>query len=483
LHQSKICTLNETWMDVKKGDLIELTVDDLVFGARGVARQNDFVWFVEGAIPGQRIQARVLRKRKNYGEAIINEVISPGPDQITPPCPYFFNCGGCQLQHLKYEAQISAKTRQVEDIIQRLGGLTDCAVRPTLPAEQQFGYRNKMEFTFSNRRWIIQGVDEDKSIPFALGLHAPGRFDKVIDIDRCLLQSEQANQLLTDVKTLIYQTQLSPYQAKTHQGFWRFFVIREGRNTHDLMMQIISSSQAPEKGKETIDWLMHKLFWQHLELTTVIHGISDNKAQVAFAKEEIVKLGDGRIREQIGSRIFEISSNAFFQTNTAQAEVLFNTLNELADFSGDEVVYDLYSGTGAVAIMIADHVRRVVGIEVIPSAVENGRRNAMLNNLDNVILLEGDMIDAIRDTQPLVRQYGQADAVILDPPRGGTHPNTIRDLLQWKPPAIIYISCNPPMLAKDLVLLQTAYRVEAIQPVDMFPQTKHIEVVCVLRLK
>ena len=470
-------------MMVKKGDLIELTVDGLVFGARGIARQDDFVWFVDGAVPGERVRARILKKRKNYGEAKIHEVILPGPDQITPPCPYFWDCGGCQLQQLKYEAQVSAKTRQVTDIIHRLSGLNDCLIKPTLPAEKQYGYRNKMEFTFSDRRWIMQGVDEDKSVPFALGLHAPGRFDKVIDIDRCLLQSEQANKLLMDVKKLIYQTELPPYQTKSHQGFWRFFVIREGQNTGDLMMQIITSGQAPEKGKPAIDWLMHKLFWQHLELTTVVHGISNKKAQVAFADEEILKLGDGKIREQIGSRIFEISSNAFFQTNTAQAEVLFNTLIDLADFSGDEVVYDLYCGTGAVAIMIADHVRRVVGIEVIPSAVQDARRNTLLNNLENVILLEGDMMNAIHEPQRLEKQYGQADAVIIDPPRGGTHPNTIRDLFQWKPPAIIYISCNPPMLAKDLAILQAIYRVDAIQPVDMFPQTKHIEVVCVLRLK
>jgi 23S rRNA (uracil1939-C5)-methyltransferase len=228
---------------------------------------------------------------------------------------------------------------------------------------------------------------------------------------------------------------------------------------------------------------MHKLFWKHLELTTVVHGISDRKAQAAYSDEETLILGDGKLREQIGPRSFEISSGAFFQTNTCQTRALFDTILDLADFSGNETVYDLYCGAGAIGIYIADHVKQVVGVEMIPSAVEDGRRNVALNNLDNVALIEGDMMNAIHETEPLIHQYGPADAVILDPPRGGTHPDTIRDLLQWLPPTLIYVSCNPPMLAKDLARLQSAYRVHAVQPVDMFPQTKHIEVVCVLRRK
>jgi len=468
---------------MKKGDLIELTIDDLAFGARGVARQDDFVWFVDGGIPGQTVQAVVRRKKKSYGEARVQEVITPGPDQIEAPCPYFGVCGGCQLQHLKYHAQVEAKTRQVEDLMHRIGQLQDCSVRPVKPAAVQYGYRNKMEFTFSDRRWIIHGLDDDKPADFALGLHVPGRFDKVVDIDRCLLQSETANQLLADVKGLLLQTELPPYHFKNHQGFWRFMVLREGMQTQDLMMNLITSSQAPENGKPVFDWLMHKMFWKHLELTTVVHGISDKKAQAAFSDEEILILGDGKLREKIGSCLFEISTSAFFQTNTYQTELLFNTILELAKFNGHETVYDLYCGTGAIGIYIADHVKQVVGIEVIPSAVEDGRRNVELNNLNNVALVSGDMADAIHDTDVLAKKYGSADAVILDPPRGGTHPNTIKDLLRWQPPTIIYVSCNPPMLAKDLVQLQTVYTVESVQPVDMFPQTKHIEVVCVLRLK
>ncbi|MBN2105238.1 23S rRNA (uracil(1939)-C(5))-methyltransferase RlmD [bacterium] len=468
---------------MRKGDFIELTIDDLAFGARGVARQDGFVWFVEGGIPGQKVQAVIRRKRKHYGEARIHEIITPGPDQIEAPCPYFGVCGGCQLQHLKYEAQAESKFRQVQELIQRVGHVTDCDFRPIKTAKIQYGYRNKMEFTFSPRRWVIHGLDDEKPVDFALGLHAPGRFDKVIDIDRCLLQSETANQLLVDIKSLICQTGQPSYHIRNHQGFWRFLVFREGMNTQELMVQIITSSQAPEKGDPVFKWLMHKLFWKHLELTSVVHGISNKKAQVAYSDEESVILGDGKLREKIGSCLFEISSNAFFQTNTYQTEVLFDTILELADFSGNEIVYDLYCGTGPIGLYIANHVKQVVGIEVISSAVEDGRRNASLNNLDNIVFIQGDMKHAIHEAAPLIQQYGRADTVILDPPRGGTHPDTIRDLLQWLPPRLIYMSCNPPMLAKDLAELQSAYTVRTVQPVDMFPQTKHIEVVCALQRK
>ncbi|MBN1781571.1 23S rRNA (uracil(1939)-C(5))-methyltransferase RlmD [bacterium] len=468
---------------MKKGDCIELLIDDLVYGGRGVARKDEFVWFVDGGLPGQTVQAVVRRRRKSYGEARVREVIEPGPDQIEAPCPYFGICGGCQLQHLKYEAQVAAKTRQVRDILTRIGQLSGDPVQETRPAEQIYGYRNKMEFTFSDRPWVIQDRDEDKPEDFALGLHVPGRFDKVLDIDACLLQSETANQLLRDVRDLVLKTELPPYRVQDHAGFWRFLVIREGKQTSDLFMKVITSSQAPQRGKPAFEWLMHKLFWNHLELTGVIHGISDKKAQVAFSESETLVLGDGRLREQVGSCMYEISSDAFFQTNTGQTKVLFDTIIELAGFSGNEIVYDLYCGTGAIGIYIARHVKQVVGIEAIPAAVEDGNRNVELNNLGNVHLMTGDMMDAIHDTHALTGKFGAADVVILDPPRGGTHPGTIRDLLSWKPPCIIYVSCNPPMLAKDLTELQTLYRVEAVQPVDMFPHTKHIEVVCVLRRK
>jgi 23S rRNA (uracil1939-C5)-methyltransferase len=410
-------------------------------------------------------------------------VLEAGTDQIDAPCPYFGVCGGCQLQHLKYESQVEAKTNQIREMFRRLGNFDDCEISPTLPADVLYGYRNKMEFTFSPQRWMISDVEDGKPKDFALGLHVPGRFDKVLDIDGCLLQSEISNGLMRNLKDLILQTGLPAYHPRSHQGFWRFLVLRDGKFTSDLMMNIITSSQVEDEGKPVFDWLMHKLFWKNLELTAALHGTSDKKAQVAFADSERVILGDGKLREQIGHCRFEISPNAFFQTNSYQTKVLFDTIAELAELSSSEVVWDLYCGTGAIGIYLANRVKQVVGIEVIWSAVKDGKRNVKLNNLDNVKLFEGDMMSVLRDPDFPLHKFDKPDAVILDPPRAGTHPKTIQDILTLLPPKIIYVSCNPPMLVKDLEMLREQYTIRAVQPVDMFPHTKHVEVVCILHKK
>ena len=465
----------------KKAETIDLVIDDLAFGARGIARSDDFVWFVERGIPGQKVRARIIKKKKNYGEAFVQDVLEPSPHQVEPPCPYFGTCGGCRLQHLDYEVQVDAKTRQVKDILERIGGFHDIDVRPTLPSDHIYAYRNKMEFSFSDRRWLSEDDPPDKPKDFALGLHTPGRFDKVLDIDACLLQSEKSNRVLKTIKDLALQTNLPAYGVRSHNGFYRFLVIREGKNTEDLMLNFVTSGQSPKEGNEAIRWIVHKMFWRHPEITTVIHSISDRKAQAAFADSEKLILGPERMTEKIGNRVFEISSNAFFQTNTHQAERLFDTILEVADFHGSEIVYDLYCGTGAIGMMIAEKVKQVIGIEVIESALEDAERNVELNKIDNMKFVLADMKDALKDTEFLEAEFGLPDVVILDPPRGGTHPKSIKGLLRLSPPKIIYVSCNPSILARDLqILCEKEYTLEAVQPVDMFPHTGHIEVVAML---
>lgn len=465
----------------QKGESLELHVQDLTFGARGVARTDDFVWFVDRGIPGQKVKAKVQRVRKSYGEAFVEEVLEPSPHQVDPPCPYFGICGGCQLQHLSYDVQVEAKTRQVREILERIGGFKNTEVRPTLPAEKIYDYRNKMEFTFSDRRWITDNETTDKSKNFALGLHVPRRFDKVLDIDACLLQSETSNQILQTVKSLTQESGLTPYSIRTHTGFWRFLVIREGKNTSDLMLNFITSGQEPEKGTEAISWIVHKLFWCYPEITTVLHSTTDQKSQVALGESERVILGSGIITEKIGDRIFEISPNAFFQTNTQQTQHLFETIVELADFQGTETVYDLYCGTGAIGISIADRVKHILGIEVIESAISDAKRNAELNGLSNIEFVLADMKNALKEPKTLTKYFGSPDVAILDPPRGGTHPKTLKGLLNLSPPKIVYVSCNPAILARDLqILCEKAYILKAVQPVDMFPHTGHIEAVALL---
>ncbi len=468
----------------KRGNSLELFIEGLAFGARGVARVENFVWFVERAIPGQKVIARIKRVRKSYGEAVLEKVIEPSPYQVEPTCPYFGVCGGCQLQHLKYDIQVKTKTRQIQEILERIGNFKNIKVRPTIPADEIYGYRNKMEFTFSDRRWITENESEEKPKNFALGLHVPGRFDKVLDIDGCLLQSEISNKVFQTVKSLVIETGLPAYNIKNHTGFWRFLVIREGKNTGDLMLNIITTSQEGKKGNKALDWIVHKLFWQHPEITTVIHSISDKKSQVAIGESERLLLGMGKIVEKVGERSFEISPTAFFQTNTFQTQRLFDTIIELAEFQENQNVWDLYCGTGAIGIYIADRAKHVLGIEIIEFAIENGKKNLELNNLNNVDFILADMKEALYGSDFLIREYGVPDVVIIDPPRGGTHPKTVESLAELAPPKIIYVSCNPPILARDLqILCKDIYTLKAVQPVDMFPHTGHIETVVLLEKK
>ena len=463
-----------------KRQIIDLHIDGLAFGARGVGRKDGFVCFVDGAVPGQRVKAEILKVRDRFADARLAEVSEPSPDQVSPPCPYFGVCGGCRLQNLAYGKQVEWKTRQVREILARIGGFPEDVVRPAVPAPAEYGYRNKMEFTFGSRPWLLE---KDKEAPppfYALGLHVPGKFDRVLDIDACLLQSEKANRLYFDAKRRILGTGLPAYGPKTHAGVWRFLIVREGKNTGGLLLHVITSGQDAEKTRSALDTAAEELGKAHPDLTTVVHGMTDRMSQVAFADGERILRGGGTITESIGNRTFEISASSFFQTNTQQAERLFQAVADLARLDGGETVYDLYCGTGTIGIFLADRARRVLGVESVEAAVRNARRNAELNGCSNVEFVRRDMKDALGDPG-LTGTHGRPDVVVLDPPRGGTHPHTVRDLIRLAAPKIVYVSCNPPILAKDAkTLCENGYALETVQPVDLFPHTAHVEAVAVL---
>ena len=464
----------------RRGDVIELAVTDLVYGGRGLARQNDFVWFVERALPGQTVRARVSRRRKTYGEAYTLEVLTPSPWQEEAPCPVFGICGGCKFQHYNYGRQVAAKVSQVDDLVRQVGGIEDVPILPVIEAEQRYRYRNKMEFSFCDHPWFVEGRD-GRPEGFALGLHVPRRFDRVLDLDGCLIQSEKADRVFRSIRDLTLASGLPPYNLKTHLGYWRFLVIREGACTGDLMINLITSGQQAAERQSAVERLFESLLERHPEITTLIHSVSDKLAQAAFADSARLIKGDGKIREKIGDCVFEISANAFFQTNSLQTERLFTAVADIAGFSGGETIYDLYCGTGAIGIFLADRVANVLGIEVIEQAVKDARRNASLNGLQNIEFITADMKDAIADRQELERIFGAPDIVILDPPRGGTHPKTVKHLLEIGAPRIIYVSCNPSILARDLsILCGEMYHLEKLQPVDMFPHTAHIESIALL---
>ncbi len=464
-----------------KGMRLEITIEDLAYGGKGVARINGYVLFVARGLPGQRVLARIVKTRRQFGEAVIEEVLQPSPDEVRAPCPYFGVCGGCPLQHLRYEAQLRFKTRQIQDLLERIGGITGIQLSPALPAKTLFGYRNKTEFSFSDQRWVFTDEPPDAKRNFALGFHAPGRFDRVIDLDNCLLQSDRCNAVLRSVRTLTENSGLGPYSVKDHTGFWRFLLLREGKNTGDLMVHIITTTENTGEGKRSLETLSEALLEKHPYITTLVHSISDAKAQAAYGTVQTLYKGDGRIREKIGDTIFEISPYAFFQTNTMQAETLFETVRDAAGLSGKETLFDLYCGTGAIGLMLAGHVKQVVGIEVIPQAVADARRNALLNNIRNAVFLEADMKDALHPSSEILQSFGSPDVIVLDPPRGGTHPKTIKHLLDFRAPRLVYVSCNPGILARDLnILCDEMYDPVLIRPVDLFPHTQHIEAVALL---
>ena len=467
---------------LKRGSIIVLTIDSLAFGGRGVARVDDFVIFVDGALPGQVVRAEVRKRKKNFAEAKLLEIIRQSPNYVKPVCEHFGECGGCLLQNLDYQAQLKNKREQVVDSLTRLGNLKLITVEPTLPSPDLYFYRNKMEFSFSRRRWlsnqdIASGAVLEQEGLF-LGLHAKGFYEKVVDIRQCHLLSERSNQILDSVREFARQSGLPAYSTRDHCGFWRFLVIREGKNTGDLMVNVITAWHEPE----FIERLAKVLQEKSLQITSLVNSISGKKASVAFGEKEVLLAGKPSIRERIGEHEFEISANSFFQTNTRQAENLYNIAFEYAELGGNELVFDLYSGAGTIAIHLAKHAREVIGFEVIPSAIDDAHRNLEINGVTNCRFVAIDLKDLLANIESTINEYGRPDVIIIDPPRTGMHPKTVRAITELNPQRIVHVSCNPTTLARDLSLLcEEYYQVTKVQPVDMFPHTAHIEVVAQLR--
>lgn len=466
-----------------KGEKITLKIESLAPGGHGVTRVNDFIVFVDRALPGQVVRVKILKKKHNYAEAAVIELIERAPDEITAPCPHFGMCGGCLFQNLDYKKQLAFKHNQVVETLYHIGRFENILIQNIIPSPDIYYYRNKMEFSFSNDRWLsraeIHSMNKITDRNFALGLHVPKRFDKVFDLEKCLLLSENSNTIFTSIKNWAKSSELPPYSTYTQTGFWRFLVIREGKNTNQVMVNIVTTDDQPHL--QQLPALQRMLSKSFPIITTVVHNINRRKAQIATGDEENILFGDGFIYEKLNSYSFQISANSFFQTNTRQAEYLYNKILECGNFSVNDVVYDLYCGTGSIAVHIAQKVRRVVGIELVPQAIDNAQQNCRLNQIDNCLFLQGDLKTHLTHPEKLISQYGKPDIIIIDPPRSGMHPDIPDKILQLSPERIIYVSCNPATFARDLkVLCQTQYKITEIQPVDMFPHTAHCEVIALL---
>ncbi|MBA4407146.1 23S rRNA (uracil(1939)-C(5))-methyltransferase RlmD [bacterium] len=477
---------------MKKGDLLELDITGYAFEGRGVAKiikevhthdestAKKFVVFVDGSYPGDKVIAQIKKIRSSYAEAKVKELIIKSPLRVQAKCKYFGVCGGCKSQDLNYEQQIKFKEEQVKDIFERIGGFKDFEMEPIIPAEKIFFFRNKMEFSFAEKRWLsedeIGSMHEIPDKDFALGLHIPGMFDKVLDIDNCWLQSEVSNGILNFTRGFFKNRQILPYSPQKHTGFLRNLVIKQSFLQNDLMINLVIFEESERLFIDYKDELL-ALFPQ---ISTIVYNINKKLSQVAYGDYEVLSHGSGFIYDLIGESKFRISANSFFQTNTGQAARLFSTALEYAGFNGNEIVYDLYSGAGTIPIFISKSVKQIYGFESVEPAIEDAKRNVGLNNITN---FEPILVDLNRSFIPIIqgKKLPKPDAIIADPPRSGMNPKTVKDILELLPEKIVYISCNPATQARDIKLLcDGGYKLIKIRPVDMFPHTYHIENVALL---
>jgi len=442
---------------VKKGEEVALTIDRLAYGGRGVGRVDGFVVFVPEVAPGDRVRARPWRIKSGYAEADLAAVDVPSALRAVPPCPHFGPCGGCIWQHVAYEAQTAAKEDIVRDSLAHLGGVRDVEVRPIIAMADPWRYRNKMEFAFH----------PDGS----LGLHRRGAFDRVVAIDACLLQSDAANDILRLVREFADGAGLSRYDARDHTGLLRQVVIREARATGEIMVGVVTTAREVPG----LQGLAERLMRAQPRIVGVLHGLNAGPSDGVPLSGLTVLAGRGHLIEQLAGLRFRIGLETFFQTNTAQAERLAETVEEFASLGGGETVYDLYCGVGTFALALARRAARVYGIEVAPSAVEAARENAVLNAIPNVEFASGDVRTALPE---LRRRAAPPDLLVLDPPRSGAGGRVMRRIAEARAPRVIYVSCNPTTLAPDLKdLVAGGYAIRTVQPLDLFPQTYHVECV------
>ncbi len=474
---------NEQTISLKKGQEVILTVESAAFNGQSVARHDGMAIFLKDCVPGDKVRAMITRKKQSFAEGKTLEVLSPGKDRIEPRCRYFGDCGGCKWQNLDYQAQLCWKRQHVIDAFERIGKFEQVDVWETLGCEEPFWYRNKMEFSFNSSRWLTSSeiASGEKYIKdFALGLHASGRYDKVIDIQECFLQSPLSNDILNRTRQFALEQMLPPYSTSNHQGFLRNLVIRTSDATEEIMVVLITA--------DTNHHVMERyaeMFRQELpEVTTLINGINRKKARVAYSEELRVLYGPGTITEEIAGNSFTISPFSFFQTNTKQGNLLYEKALEGAQLTKDDIVWDLYCGAGTITLAAAREAGSVLGVEINEGAIKDANQNALRNGITNVFFIAGDMKDVITKLEDEIdSSIVQPNAVFLDPPRAGLHPNVVEVLLRLAPDRICYVSCNPTTQARDCELLSDAYQVEYVLPVDMFPQTYHIETVARLTKK
>lgn len=468
-------------MGRKKLDLIleNVKIEAVAAEGKSLAHVDGTVVFVEFAVPGDIVNVKVTKKKKNYMEGFILEIVKPSEDRLQPFCEHFGICGGCRWQPLPYDMQLKAKQQQVWDQLVRIGHLEIPDISPILPSDKTKYYRNKLEFTFSNKRWIYNNEDPDSLTDeerLGLGFHVGKFFDKVLDIKHCSLQPEPSNEIRLFIREYAVTHNLEFYNIRENTGFLRNIIVRNNQ-VGDVMLTVCFAYDDQDKIVPMLDAIAAE-FPQIKSLHYVINEkLNDSISDL----DCILYKGEEAIWENMGKLKFKIGPKSFYQTNSEQAYKLYSVAKEFAALTGNEVVYDLYTGTGTIAQFISDKASKVIGIEYVKEAIEDARINAEANGITNCTFFDGDMKDIL--TADFIKEHGKPEVMIIDPPRAGMHPDVVKVIMETAPERIVYVSCNPASQARDLAMMSPMYEITAVQPVDMFPHTMHVENVCALKLK
>lgn len=464
----------------KKYTLENISVSAYAAEGKSLARIDGKVLFIEGAVPGDVVDVFVTKDKKDWAEGKVTTIKKYSQDRVKPFCIHFGICGGCKWQMLPYEKQLEYKEQEVRDVFKRIGKIGDVPVLPILGSEKTIHYRNKLEFTFSNKKYLpaeeLKALGENEWPGGALGYHVPRLYDKIIDITECWLMDEVNNKVRNLVRDFAQANNYSYYDIKEHKGFLRNIILRY-TTTEELMVNIIFGEDDVKKRETLCQFLLENI----PEITTLLYTINPKWNDSIYDLNPQIVSGRGFVIEKLEEFEFKISPKSFFQTNTTQAEVLYNVVKNFADLKGHEIIYDLYCGTGSIGIFLSKSVKKIIGVDVIEDAIKDAQENTALNNLKDTFFYAGDVIEICNDE--FFTTHGKPDVVIIDPPRAGLHAKLIQKLIEIAPPKMVYVSCNVATQARDLQLLSETFIVEKLQPVDMFPHTHHIECVALLKLR
>ena len=440
---------------------------------------TDMVVFVPFGAPGDVADIKIDRRKHRYAEGHIAEMKVPSPIRVAPKCEHFTVCGGCRWQHLPYEYQLEQKQQQVVDALDRIGKVVHPAVSPIMGSKEIWEYRNKLEFTFSNRSWLtFEQMASGREFPDrdAAGFHIPGAFDKVLDINKCHLQEDFSNRLRLFIKQYGKDHGFSFYDLRAQNGLLRTLMVRTASTGQKMAVMVFG-----EDDREKIEALMGAVAANFPEITSLMYVINLKVNDTISDQEIIVYSGLPYIEEEMEGLKFRVGPKSFYQTNSRQAYELYKVARDFASLSGNELVYDLYTGTGTIANFVARNAAKVIGIEYVADAIEDAKINSAVNGIDNTLFYAGDMKDVLTDE--FVAKHGRPDVMIIDPPRAGMHQDVVNVILRTSPERLVYVSCNPATQARDLALLSEKYEIDAVQPVDMFPHTQHVENVVWLSLR